>query len=457
MQLASTTVLKHKFFFVAAFFTSLFFSALHAQDNSPYSRYGLGNLYPQVNVINRGMGGVSAAYSDIFSVNYNNPASYAGFQVFQEQRSKKVSSGRVILDGAINYDSRHLSEPNTTRSFTANDLLFSHVYVGVPIRKNWGMAFGIRPLSRINYNIVQTGRLKNPDGTSIDSVFTQYTGSGGSFLPSIGTGFGTNKFRVGVNVGYLFGKKELTSRRGFINDSVQYAAYNMTNSANYGDLFFTAGSQWLINLGKTTVLRLGASGNWQQTLGGTQDVLRQTYTRDANGQELQVDSVFQQSDMAGNVVYPATYTAGFLLDIAPGARTSGWNIGVDYAAGKWDDFRFFGAKDLVQNNWEIRAGAQITPSESAIQSGKLKSYRFGFFAGRDYIKVGEDLPVYGVTLGIGLPLRNYGMARTQASILNFGLEYTHRGNDNNAIKENLFRLSLGLNFTDFWFGKRKYD
>jgi hypothetical protein len=238
---------------------------------------------------------------------------------------------------------------------------------------------------------------------------------------------------------------------------VQYAASNHTTNANFGNLFFTVGTQWLVDLSKTSVLRIGASGNWKQTLNGTQDILRQTYTRNANGQELQIDSVFQQSDIAGNVVYPATYTAGFILDLAPGQRTSGWNIGVDYTAGKWNDFRFFGTKDFVQNNWELRAGAQITPSENAIQSGKLKSYRFGFFTGRDYIKVGEDLPVYGVTLGLGLPLRNYSRLSNQASILNFGLEYTRRGNEKNVVKENLVRVSLGLNFTDFWFGKRKYD
>jgi hypothetical protein len=62
-----------------------------------------------------------------------------------------------------------------------------------------------------------------------------------------------------------------------------------------------------------------------------------------------------------------------------------------------------------------------------------------------------------VTLGLGIPLRNYSRLTSQASILNFGLEYTRRGNDRNVIKEDLFRLSLGLNFTDLWFGKRRYD
>ena len=87
----------------------------------------------------------------------------------------------------------------------------------------------------------------------------------------------------------------------------------------------------------------------------------------------------------------------------------------------------------------------------------MVSYRFGFFTGKDYIKVGDDLPVYGVSLGLGLPLRNYSRLTPQQTIINIGAEYMRRGNDDNAIKEDMFRISLGFNFTDLWFGKRRYD
>ena len=54
-------------------------SFLPAQDNSPNSRYGLGDLTPGTNIINRGMGSFSAGYSDPLSINFNNPASYSAF------------------------------------------------------------------------------------------------------------------------------------------------------------------------------------------------------------------------------------------------------------------------------------------------------------------------------------------------------------------------------------------
>src|SRR5690349_4070091 len=114
MQSANTTVCKNKARVLFVLLPLLSFSFVNAQDNSPYSRYGLGNLFPRMNVINRGMGGISAAYSDVLSVNYNNPASYANFQVNVEPRSNEVASARVVLDAGINFSSRKLAEPNTT-------------------------------------------------------------------------------------------------------------------------------------------------------------------------------------------------------------------------------------------------------------------------------------------------------------------------------------------------------
>src|SRR5689334_991989 len=73
-------------------------SSISAQDNSPYSRYGLGDLHPMTNIYNRGMAGLSAAYSDpridgasdprngkyYSSINFSNPASYSRFYAMKE-------------------------------------------------------------------------------------------------------------------------------------------------------------------------------------------------------------------------------------------------------------------------------------------------------------------------------------------------------------------------------------
>src|SRR5688572_14498737 len=140
-----------------------------AQDNSPYSRYGIGDLVPSTNVNSRGMGSIAAGYNDIFSINFNNPASYGSFQGFREANSKKLSSGRAILDIGINVVNRVLREPDNPVKFVASNALFSHVQIGIPLRKNWGISFGLRPVSRVSYKIGKLERLIDPlTGLPID-------------------------------------------------------------------------------------------------------------------------------------------------------------------------------------------------------------------------------------------------------------------------------------------------
>src|SRR3989337_60913 len=118
-----------------------------SQDNSPYSRYGLGDLVPSTNVNSRGMGSISAGYNDILSINFNNPASYGSFPTFKELNAKQNYRGRTIFDIGLNFEDRTLREPNNVENFSASNALFSHVQVGVPLRPNLGLSFGLRPIS----------------------------------------------------------------------------------------------------------------------------------------------------------------------------------------------------------------------------------------------------------------------------------------------------------------------
>jgi len=193
-----------------------------AQDNSPYSRYGFGDAVPSTNVTSRGLGGVAAAYNDPLSVNFNNPASYGSFQAWKEPLSHKISQGRAILDIGVNFENRTLREPSNIQKFSASNLLFSHVQLGVPLRRNWGLSFGLRPVNRISYKIQNAELLKDPQTNQvIDSATTLYEGDGGAYMATLGTGvkidMGKNtSLSLGVNGGYLFGKKRLQYQKGYL-------------------------------------------------------------------------------------------------------------------------------------------------------------------------------------------------------------------------------------------------
>ncbi len=443
-----------------------------SQDNSPYSRYGLGDQVPSTNIINRSMGGVSAGYIDAFSINYSNPASYSWFQSFKEPKSRKLSYGRAILDVGLNIESRTLREPNNTTNgkFTASNILFSHVQVGIPLRTNWGLTFGIRPVNRISYKMIRGERLYDPNtGLNIDTATTLSEGDGGAYLPNIGTAFkfgvGKNQWiSLGANAGYLFGKKDYSTRRSLFNDTVAYNAGNWQTKTSYGNLYYTLGLQYhKLFADERTSLTIGIAGNLQQKLNASQDRIRETYYFDESVGYTRLDSVYEEKSIKGTITYPSSFTVGFMLQRMPvlsgEKRQGGWSVGIDFRQSQWSNYRFYGQPDSVRNTWEIRVGGELRPVPSSTSYFNNVSYRAGFFMGPDYIQVAQKLPQYGITAGLGLPImpKRNTAAANQYTFVNLAFEYIKRGNNDNLLKENLFRMSLGLSLTDLWFSKRKYN
>jgi hypothetical protein len=446
------------------------FQPVFSQDNSPYSRYGIGDLVPPSQVTSRGLGGISAGYTDFYSINFSNPASYSSFQALLEAKSKKLVSGRAILDIGVNLENRSLREPSPAKKFTASNALVSYVQVGMPLKNNWGLSFGLRPVSRISYNIISNQRLKDPlTGLPIDSASTSYKGDGGSYLASVGTGFSlfeknrkggqTEKLSIGLNGGYFFGGKDYSTRRTLINDSVDYYAANYETKTNFGGLYFNAGLQYRIPVdsAKKIVLTIGAYGNWGQQVSATQDIVRETFFYDANSGNLRLDSVSDRRDIKGKIKIPSSYTFGFVLQkSAIVNKEGGWLFGVDFTQQNWSQYRFYGQVDSVRNNWQVKMGVQLNPVPKRNYFSNV-AYRFGFNIGPDYIKVKNDLPQFGASFGMGLPVAMSRQAPNQVTIVNMAFEYGKRGNNDNLLKESMFRFSLGFSLSDFWFIKRKYE
>ncbi len=475
MQLAKLTMLKRinvlrGFLATVLVFICTAFSSVFGQDNSPYSRYGIGDLVPSTNTVNRSLGGISAGYADFLSINFNNPASYSAFQSQKELKSKKQYAGRALLDIGMNFESRTLREPATAKKFTASNALFSYVQMGVPLKQNWGLSFGLRPISRISYKMYNSQRLVNPipPFNTIDSALTRFEGDGGSYLASVGTGFSIfkkkrfdyleEKLSIGVNAGYLFGRKNYSTKRTFINDTVEYKQANHQIKTNYGNLYFNAGIQYQLPVKKNMVLTIGAFGNLGQTMNATQDDLWETFEYSPTLGDMRLDSVSDKRNVKGKIEMPSSYTVGFVLQKYPdGPKDGGWLIGVDFNQQNWDKYRFYGTTDAVQNKWEVKVGAQITPAPKIKSYFSQVAYRFGLFTGPDYINVGSKLNQFGGSFGVGLPMRRNAQVPNAISLINLSFEYIKRGNNDNILKENMFRFSLGLSLSDLWFIKRKYD
>ena len=463
---------KFRYYLLLTLSIQLLAAGMNAQDNSPYSRYGLGDHHSNSNIFSRGMAGLAAAYSDPKSdllnsppfskptINFTNPASYSRFYAVKEPNSNRLQFGRMILDVGVNFTSRTLHEANNPQSFDASNAYFSYLQLGIPVRKNLGLVFGLRPLSNISYKIYRNERLP------VDSVQTQFIGDGGSYLFNTGAGFAFGNFSVGLNAGYLFGKKDYSTRRTFINDSVAYRASNHQTKTNFGGIFFNAGTQYRINLSKDGMkyLQLGAFGNMRHGISTRSDIVRETFDIDQNdNSQIRIDSVSEQLEVKGKLTYPSGVGAGFIVEKLPSSEKQGWLFGVDYIVNNWDDYRLNGQADQVRSNWELKIGGQLRPKLPLQRSyRRLLAYRAGVFFGDDYIYLNnQKLSTWGISAGITLPIANLkdpaASYRSQFSVVNISAEYIKRGSSSNPINENQFRLSVGFTLTDRWFNKRKYD
>lgn len=438
MRSASSTMLKR--INVLAVLCVGFSTLVSAQTvNSPYSRYGLGDLIPNQNILTRGMGGIGTAYYDYQAINFFNPASYGGLQ-------------RVVFDFGVEYDNLSIRTLNPSRKFSNASPIISYINIGLPlkIRKKqiWSVVLGLRPMSRVNYKVLRTERLMS--GTLNDSVATLFEGTGGTQQAYLGSGIRFGNFSAGINAGYLFGTKDYSSRRVFLNDTVAYYKANYQTKTNVNGFFFNAGAQYTAKLSSKTWLRFGVQGNWQQEVNASRNKVVETFDYDANDASFQIDSVYAENNVKGKMKMPAAYSAGIILD-----QLGKWMLGVDYATTKWSQYRLYNEADYVTDSWEMRIGGQIFPTPGKSYWSNV-AYRGGFSFGKDYINVDNDLKKWTFSIGAGLPMRRVPYT-SQFTIINTALEIGQRGNNSNTLKESFFKVSIGLSMSDLWFFKRKYE
>lgn len=449
MQSVNTIMYQKNKLFLFFFFCSLSLASA-AQENSPYSRYGMGDLVPNTSIINRSMGGVAAAYADYDkrydernfpksqTINFLNPASYSRMRI-------------TSFDLGFEVDSRTINSISEGAKFNSKSAIISYVQLGLPLSRKHGlgMTIGLRPVTRVNYKIQKDEKI-----AGIDSITHLFEGVGGSYQVYAGVGKSFKNLSVGFNTGYFFGTKDYSTRNIFLPDSADNIYYksNYETKANFGGFFFDAGAQYRAQLSKTTILHLGVYGTFKRKYKATKDYQVETYNYDANGGVYRIDSVYSNKGLKGELLYPSTIGGGFMFE-----KVDKWQLGADVTTTSWNEYRFFGEKDFVDKSWMVKVGGQVTPnlySQSSYWS--RVTYRAGFYFGPDYIRTDRKLPQFGVTAGAGLPVRKNPYTN-QFSFINIGLEYGKRGNKDNLISENIFRIAAGFTLSDLWFVKRKYN
>lgn len=415
-----------------AFFSSAFVASAQVSISSPYSIFGIGNLYGVASQMNMAIGGASTAFSSPYFINPANPASYMAFD-----------TNSFVFDAAFNLRTgtlKTVDESQKTRFGT-----ISNLYFGLPVTKWWRASLGIMPYSNVGYNM--QGSQLIPDVGNLVSV---YNGYGGLNKAYFGSGFSPIKnLSIGVNMAYLFGNI-VKERAMTFPDSVNYINTMVRSTARLSKVNFDAGIIYRINLKEGRFMQFGLTYVPKQSVDGHAEKIAYTYIYDySTSLEKVKDTVSYENGDNGEVILPTAYGAGFMI-----GNTNRWFATADVNWQKWSEFRYLGNNPGLKDNLRVSIGGQFRPTN--VDMGKYYeriNYRAGFRFEQSYLELKETrINDFGISFGVGLPMKK------SRSTINIAAEIGTQGTiDNNLIKENYVRLTIGTSLQERWFLKRKFN
>ncbi len=402
-----------------------------ANVNSPYSRYGVGDLATRQNAYNFAMGGVSIALSNPRYVNPFNPASNTAFDTLS-----------FIFSGGINSKVGNLKTDQ--QSANTNFATLGYLLFGFPINKWLKTSIGIIPYSNVGYDIIDKQNLPEIGNTTFF-----YKGSGG--LNQFYLNFGvqvTKNLSLGASGAWMFGKANL-ARLIYFPDSVGMLHTRIDNYIEVGDLYFDFGAQYKKPIQNNLTLGFGATYAPKQSISSVENYLARTYSGSATGIEYFRDTIESRIENQGSIIIPDKYGVGIMLK-----KKESWMIAADYSWQNWSKYEAFGKSDSLQNSMQISIGGEYQPSRTASANYlKLVTYRLGFRYNKTYLELRDNqINQFGITFGVALPL-----PRTLTTV-NLGVEIGRSGTTaSGLIQENFMKFTLGIDIWERWFVKRKYN
>ena len=400
--------------------------------SSPYSAFGIGNLYGVSSQMNMAIGGASTAFSSPYFINPANSASYMAFD-----------STSFVFDGAFNLRSgtlKTIEESQKTRFGT-----ISNLYFGFPVTKWWRTSLGIMPYSKVGYEMQSKQYAEN-----IGNMVATYSGSGGLNKAYIGNAFSPVKnLSVGVNLSYLFGNI-IKQRAITFPDSGTFANTMIKSTARLSKMNFDAGLLYRINMKEGRFIQLGLTYSPTQIVDGYAEQITYSYAFDyASNVEKIKDTVSYEAGENGEVTLPAALGAGIMI-----GNSTRWFATADVNWQKWSEFRYLGNNPGMKDNFRISLGGQFRPSP--VDIGKYYeriNYRAGFRFEQSYLEIKETrINDFGISFGVGLPMKK------SKSTMNIAVEIGSQGTtENGLIKENYLRFTVGTSLQERWFIKRRFN
>lgn len=427
-----------------------------AQEVSPYSRYGIGDISSPDFAASRSLGGLSAAYRDKLNINAANPASYSLIKF-------------ATLEIGLNTSNRWLKTANS--SYKTGDAFLDYIAMAFPLAKNQGISFGLVPYSTMRYD------LQSNVTDSLGNNYTRlYSGKGRTYDFYVGYSKAVAiKYRqvlsFGANTAYRFGQMRYGEVLTLTDNGGSLSARRNTN-LRVSDLIVTLGAQYRIcfscpdslvldkeqlkiEQNKSHVyLTLGAYGGTPSNLSSS---VSSTFDRFyINGTNVvTVDTINNTDESKVKLNMPAQFGLG--ATIGDDRR---WNVGLDVKYTFWDGFTGLTSGEPLVNSFRIGGGLELCPNDRGKGFVRRTQYRVGGYFDSGYLDINNKaISEYGMTFGLGIPLKPLGKGYEK---LNLGFTAGSRGTTSNGLlQETFISVSIGILLNsstyDNWFQKRKYD
>ena len=361
--------------------------------NSPYSQFGFGAQAEQTSGFNRGMNGLGLGFRDGKQINFLNPASYAA-----------MDSLTFIFDVGISGQVTNFEENG--KRVNARNANFEYAVAGFRAFKHLGVSFGILPYTNVGYSYASTNDVGDASNTKYTNT---YSGSGGIHQAYLGFGWEPFKgFALGVNGAYLWGDYDRSIVNSYSDNAVNTLSKFYTAEITSYKVDF--GAQVTIPFSKKTTMTMGVDYGMGHQLG--------------TDPECKVISNNAQTGVADTV------------------QTNG------KAA--------YGIKeDYFDDRHKVTLGGEYCKNPNARGFFQRIKYRVGASYATPYLNInGKEGPKeISVSAGLGIPITNVWNNR---STLNISGQWVRMAADG-LLKENSFRINLGITFNERWFMKWKVD
>ena len=406
---------------------SLQFVVAQNNINSPYTRYGYGDISETNSGEQRALGGVAIGSRSHSYINTVNPASYSA-----------VDSMTFMFDiGTSALSSRFSDATKSVHTFNAN---LEYLTMQFPLSKGMGFSAGLLPYSFAGYNMYNIDSIPNPEGGSVYTA-KNFTGNGGFSQVYMGLSKKLGKhISLGANVYYMYGSVNNTRSVRILDGTTDSTV--QTNSIKASNFRLRYGIQYFNTFDKKHDVTVG---------------LIYEHSAKLNGDFSQITAGVLSDTTINNYQFELPTLFGIGLNYTYDSRIS---IGLDYSLQKWAGTKYFwnpttstNAENLNDRS-KLSLGIEYTPKPLGRKFSDRIHYRVGSNISNAYYNVpGVTLPKnYGLSFGIGLPL--YNKFTQTVSTLNASIEYGKVGSSTN-LREDYFKFTMNLVFNEHWFFKRK--